>query len=164
MFHPLWLPHAEVCFLSAVVSKVVTPEQQRHHLRTCQQIRVRPGTCVEEALQVLTLACPQPVSRCNLQPCPLPSPKGLGRNRGVPGLDTDRCPSAGAHGTLTSAPCYPTAPKGGVRPPCPHTSSCAGVWAGPGNKVIGATPSKKSPPAWTPRSPVAGSPWSRHHG
>lgn len=95
---------------------------------------------------------------------PLPTPKGLGQNRGVRALATDRCRSAGAQGALTSAPCCSCACKGGAWPPRLHTSSCTGSWAGPGDKVIGATPLKKSLPGWTPRSPVAGSPRSHHHG
>lgn len=78
---------------------------------------------------------------------PLPTPKGLGQNRGVPALATDRCRSAGAQGALTSAPCCSCACQGGAWPPRLHTSSCTGSWAGPGDKVIGATPLKKIFPA-----------------
>lgn len=117
------------------------------------QVRAHVGSSVAHA------------SRCHLRLCVLPGAKRLGRNSGIPGLATHRCPSARAQGALTSAPCGPTASKGGAGPPRLHTSSCTGDWAGPGNKSIGATPlKKKSPPAWVPSSPVAGSPRSRQHG
>lgn len=104
---PTLLPAAEMCFLSAVVSKCSPQEQQQNHIQTCwkcefwgphpnlpcQQIGLRHGACVlrsppSDSDEHSRWRVPSPGLPLPRAALPLALLQGPQRMKGVPWLDT----------------------------------------------------------------------------
>lgn len=165
LWFPKWCPQSS----SNITLGLVRNANSRAPPPTCQSAhRVRPGTCVlrsppgdsdeRSRRGVPSADLPPPPA-----PCPLPSPRAWGGTEESGGWTRTGVPRPGLKGRQPLLPAV--LPPAGWSPAAPPAHLQPRRWLGRAWKPSHRSDSlRKSPPVWTPRSPVAGSPRSRHHG